>query len=100
MDSDVPSRVVEVVSNAREDQSAVTGADIGADADTEMRDGIKEGLQVDSNEGRKEHRAVIIAALMALCNLVNDYAPFREVSRTPFFLLLLLLGDEWDAHGL
>jgi hypothetical protein len=31
-----------------------------------------------------EHRAVIIAALMALCNLVNDYAPFREV-RLGFF---------------
>lgn len=25
-----------------------------------------------------EHRAVLIAALMVTCNLVNDYAPFRE----------------------
>lgn len=25
-----------------------------------------------------EHRAVLIAALMVVCNLLNDYAPFRE----------------------
>jgi armadillo repeat-containing protein 8 len=67
VDTDVPMKIIEVVSGGlgeidREGNVAkekVTG-------ETEMSE-------------QTEHRAVIIAALMALCNLVNDYAPFREV---------------------
>jgi hypothetical protein len=35
--------------------------------------------EVDSHIQEKEHKAVLIMALMAISNLVNDYAPFREV---------------------
>lgn len=65
VDTDVPMKVIEVVSG---------GAIVNGDT-------VKGDIEKEQEEGKdEEHRAVIIAALMALCNLVNDYAPFREVS--------------------
>lgn len=67
VDSDIPTAVIEIITK-----------------DSPPKD-VPEGESADS-EG--EHRAVIITALMILCNLLNDYAPFREVwsSLLQFFL--------------
>lgn len=39
------------------------------------------------NPGEQEHRAVLIAALMALCNIVNGYAPFRQVASSQLSII-------------
>jgi hypothetical protein len=67
VDTDVPMKVIEVVSRG------LGEVDREGNVAKEKISG-----EIEMSE-ETEHRAVIIAALMALCNLVNDYAPFREV---------------------
>ncbi|PVF98172.1 ARM repeat-containing protein [Serendipita vermifera] len=68
-DSDVPSKVLQIVSN---------------DIDHTFEDAedtlVTDSEDVEDITQEKEHRAVLIMALMTISNLVNDYAPFREAS--------------------
>lgn len=67
VDTDVPMKIIQIVSRS------LGEGDVAKEKQTDMSE-------------QTEHRAVIIAALMALCNLVNDYAPFREVCLVFFSL--------------
>lgn len=71
LDTNIPEKVLNVISDGKRlrlDEKRKVKIE---ESDTEMA----ESLQDTGNE----HRAIVIAALMALCNLVNDYGPFREV---------------------
>ena len=67
VDSDTPAAIIEVLTR----ESPSMHAPETSTSRTES-EGAHEG----------EHRAVIVTALMVLCNLLNDYAPFREVRPT------------------
>lgn len=71
VDTDIPAKVIEVIS---------AGKKIHLDGKAKAKVEKEDADMMDSNNDREEeHRAIIIAALMALCNLVNDYGPFRQV---------------------
>jgi hypothetical protein len=73
VDTDIPEKVLSAVSNGQKlylDDKKKTKVH---QSDAEMAGSLP--------DSESEHRAVIIAALMALCNLVNDYGPFREVNQ-------------------
>ncbi|KAG8811443.1 hypothetical protein FRC18_003508, partial [Serendipita sp. 400] len=67
VDTEIPNKVIQVI--GRFDKEAETAEK----ADDTNRP------EMDAPEGEDtEHRAVVMAALMSMCNLLNDYAPFRE----------------------
>jgi hypothetical protein len=71
VDSDIPAGVIDIVKREPRAPNSVEKGDV-ASLDV-MSEAPPQG----------EHRSVVITALMVLCNLLNDYAPFREVS-SPF----------------
>ena len=68
LDSDIPAGVIEIVKRESRVPDSIDKTDMSRSVDT------------SDDPPQEEHRAVVVAALMVLCNLLNDYAPFREVS--------------------
>ncbi|KIM31631.1 hypothetical protein M408DRAFT_14832 [Serendipita vermifera MAFF 305830] len=62
VDSDVPRAVIDIITK---------------DDPTSKRDDLKPTTESEESS-EAEHRGVIVTALMVLCNLLNDYASFRE----------------------
>jgi hypothetical protein len=67
VESDIPAGVIELVKREPRVPESTDKANISRFVDT------------SGDSPQEEHRAVVVAALMVLCNLLNDYAPFREV---------------------
>jgi len=67
VDSDIPAGVVEIVKKETHPLESM-----GTSAATET-------IGDSGDPPQTEHRAVVNTALMVLCNLLNSYAPFREV---------------------
>jgi hypothetical protein len=71
VESDSPAGIIEIVKREPRVPESTDKLDMSRLVDT------------SGDPPQEEHRAVIVAALMVLCNLLNDYAPFREVSPSP-----------------
>ncbi|KAG8820859.1 hypothetical protein FRC17_010000 [Serendipita sp. 399] len=71
VDTKIPNKVVQIIARVEKE------SDSTKDHDPEDDDTTRTEIIEELSEGT-EHRAVVIAALMSMCNLLNDYAPFRE----------------------